>query len=491
MTPHQHEERAELDPAVAKVHPSADQGQSPEPEDERQDSFLNRLRHAYRRARDDRRPAESDAKTRTLKSADRSKAFLLLALAVVVMLFVFLGLFSSSSGTRERAAHRTTPNLGRPQATPGSSSETHGSVTPLLSVDSSTPDNGGDQVSPEDVKATARMRQSTPPAPPALASIPPVNDPALDAYRQARAGATPPVQTVVPPAPATIPAAVPASGGQSDPLRKSSLVFVRTATPRSTSAASASIPGPQPVLLEGRSSALPSGMRLIARLQAAVSSAVKTPVIATVEYSYEQDGEIIIPAGTKAIGDLQQASRSGDVSIRFHSLQMPDQSVRTIDATALSLSFGPLKGVVSGTNRGKRILTRALTGVGTMAAYVVGGRGGFGGLSGPIDNSVLLRERVASNIGLAGEQELMSLAFNQNIVVTVPGNTRFFIVLQDAAAAPEQRIRPAGNSHQMASATPALPTAQELRELIELKNELNRMYREVTATRSTVSPQNP
>ena len=489
MTPHHPEERAELDPAVAKVHASADQGQSPEPDDERQDSFLNRLRHAYRRARDGRRPAESDAKTRTSKSADRSKAFLLLALAVVVMLFVFLGLFSSSSGTRERAAHRTTPNLGRPQATPGSSSETHGSVTPLLSVDSSTPDNGGDQVSPEDVKATARMRQSTQPAAPALASIPPVNDPALDAYRQARAGATPPAQAIVPPA--TMPA-VPSSASQSDPLRKSSLVFVRTATPRSMSAASASIPGPQPVLLERRSSALPSGMRLIARLQAAVSSAVKTPVIATVEYSYEQDGEIVIPAGTKAIGDLQQASRSGDVSIRFHSLQMPDQSVRTIDATALSLSFGPVKGLVSGTNRGKRILTRALTGVGTMAAYVVGGRGGFGGLSGPIDNSMLLRERVASNIGLAGEQELMSLAFNQNVVVTVPGNTRFFIVLQDAAAAPEQRVRPAGNSHQTASsATPVLPTAQELRELIELKNELNRMYREVTATRSTVSPQNP
>ena len=60
-----------------------------------------------------------------------------------------------------------------------------------------------------------------------------------------------------------------------------------------------------------------------------------------------------------------------------------------------------------------------------MAASLVGGRG-YGGLTGPIDQSVLLRERIASNIRLAGEQELMALAYTQNVVVTLPGNTRFF-----------------------------------------------------------------
>ena len=45
----------------------------------------------------------------------------------------------------------------------------------------------------------------------------------------------------------------------------------------------------------------------MARLQSAVSTAVKAPVVAAIEYNYERDGEIIIPAGAKAFGELQQA----------------------------------------------------------------------------------------------------------------------------------------------------------------------------------------
>ena len=93
----------------------------------------------------------------------------------------------------------------------------------------------------------------------------------------------------------------------------------------------------------------------------------------------------------------------------------------------------------------KRALVRSMTGVGSMAAYLVGGSG-YGGLTGPIDQSVLLRERIASNIGLAGEQELMALAYNQNIVVTLPGNTRFYIVLQElghGAKSPDLTPEPA------------------------------------------------
>ena len=75
----------------------------------------------------------------------------------------------------------------------------------------------------------------------------------------------------------------------------------------------------------------------------------------------------------------------------------------------MSLTYGPLKGSVSGGNALKRILVRSMTGVGTMAAYLVGGPGGFGGVSGQLDNSILLRERIASNAGLAGEQEVKAL----------------------------------------------------------------------------------
>lgn len=179
--------------------------------------------------------------------------------------------------------------------------------------------------------------------------------------------------------------------------------------------------------------------------------------------------------------------------MRFHTLQMPDGTEETIDGTAMSLAYEPLKGSVTGSNRGKRILVRSLTGVGTIAAYLVGGGGGFSGASGQLNNSVLLRERIASNAGLAGEQELMNPAMNEQIVVTVPANTRFFIVLQDAAKErPPSKLMPAGGGRpQTAVAGNSLfPTPQELRELIELKNELNRMYREVAATR-TAQPADP
>jgi hypothetical protein len=40
--------------------------------------------------------------------------------------------------------------------------------------------------------------------------------------------------------------------------------------------------------------------RLRAHLTSAVNTAVKTPVIAVVEYNYEQDGSILIPAGASS-----------------------------------------------------------------------------------------------------------------------------------------------------------------------------------------------
>jgi hypothetical protein len=173
---------------------------------------------------------------------------------------------------------------------------------------------------------------------------------------------------------------------------------------------------------------------------------------------------------------------------------MPDGNTENIEGSGVTLDYGPLKGTVNGQNRAKRALVRSLTGIGSMATYLVGGSG-YGGITGPVDQSVLLRERIASNVGLAGEQELMGLGYNQNIVVTVPGNTRFYIVLQEAAtAAAQPDVNPAvgtGRRTNIASLDgQAMPTAAELRELISLKDELNRMYREVAATR-TSDPQTP
>jgi hypothetical protein len=477
---------AELD-ATRRINAgSVEQPEATEPQEAR--TTFGSLREAYLRARDGRNRVQPEKQSRTAKSVDRSKGLLVLAVAVIIMIFVFLGMFSSSSGTKDRAANRSKPSLGRPDITAGTA-ENRGSVTPLLNADMSGQDANNDQLSADDVKATGRLRvRPQPKSGDTLASIPPM-DPALEAYRQAKAGnpvpqPLPVVANVPPPTQPPVPA-----HNEGDPLKKSSLVFVRD-----NSGASANVIRPAsmmtgPALLERRSTALlPNGSRLVARLQSAVSTAVKAPVVAAIEYNYERDGEIIIPAGAKVLGDLQQANRNGNIGIHFHTLQMPDGTTEKIDATSMSLTYGPLKGSVAGGNALKRILVRSMTGVGTMAAYLVGGPGGFGGTSGQLDNSILLRERIASNAGLAGEQEVQSLASTENIVVSVPGNTRFFVVLlAGSGETSPTRTPPSGArgvSQIAANGSTQVPSAEELRELIELKTELNRMYQEVAATRT-------
>jgi len=102
------------------------------------------------------------------------------------------------------------------------------------------------------------------------------------------------------------------------------------------------------------------------------------------------------------------------------------------------------------------------------------------GVSDTISNNVLLRERVANNVALAGDQQLTELAYRQNIVVTVPGNTRFYIVLGKPGGEQTAPVRsvPANNPGAVGLANAALPSVQELRELMELKSELSQMYQQ-------------
>src|SRR5229473_3976421 len=448
------------------------------------------VQQIWRRIKEERnRPKRVEINARGQNNMDRSKAFVVLGTAVVLCGFAFLALFSTSSAEKRAQDRRTKPSLGRPE---GAAQQTGrpGSTIPLLSADQGAGDQNNEQLSPDDILATSRRPQKgnqqqpdqQPPNEYALNRVTPINDPALETYRRQNNYAPPPPTTAV-----VIPVSQPMN--ESEGLKKSSLVFVRNTTPATVMNAGQSTSQPAFIERKGVSTLLPTGSRLVARLQTAVSSAVKTPVIAVIEYNYERDGEIVIPAGTKAIGQLAQANQNGQVGLRFTGLEMPDGSTASIEGSGVSLDYGPLKGVVNGRNGAKRALVRSMTGIGSMAAYLVGGRG-YGGLTGPIDQSVLLRERIASNIGLAGEQELMAMAYTQNVVVTLPGNTRFYIVLQESVITPNRPdLTPAGVRTNIAGAEgQALPTAAELRELVALKSELNRMYREVAATRTGGEP---
>ncbi|MCI0622107.1 MAG: hypothetical protein L0387_10640, partial [Acidobacteria bacterium] len=163
----------------------------------------------------------------------------------------------------------------------------------------------------------------------------------------------------------------------------------------------------------------------------------------------------------------------------FDTLQLPDGTTEKIDATGMGLNYAPIKGRVDGKRTGTRFLVRALSGIGTVATYLVGAGGG-NGLNGPLSESALLRDRIATNIGMAADQELNRLAFNQNIVVTVPGNTRFYIVFQKASGGTGADSRPASFPAREPNMT-RLPSVEELRELMQLKRELSEMVREANA----------
>src|SRR5205823_1313993 len=145
-----------------------------------------------------------------------------------------------------------------------------------------------------------------------------------------------------------------------------------------------------------------------------------------------------------------------------------------IEGTGVALDHKPLKGAVSGRNTGKKLLSRTLSGVGTIAAYVVGAGGS--GLSRTITGETLLRDRLAGNIALAGEQELTNAASSQNIAVTLPANIRFYVVMQKSAIESTKPVI-AGRSETRPDPTET-PTVQELRELMDIRREINRSYLE-------------
>ena len=433
---------------------------------------------------------------------DRTRSLALLIGGTVGALLLFIGVFSTpTTAPTQETSGRAAPNLGRRTA-PNQPTTSVGSVTPLLNADVRSDDVSSDQLTSADIRGTSQRASADeasipsettkidtriPPRTPQARSFDGTSSPSsvgsdpLAAYRlNNNSGAPAYSYGGVPPAAAGAERPPTYSYGGSvraesrpDPTTpvKSSIIFVRTIGSPEAAAITPSTTT-SPAFQE--MSLLAPGTRLVARLESAATTAVKTPVVASIEYNYERDGIIVVPAGTKAIGEIQQASSEGFLSVRFHTLELPNGGEEKIEGTAVALDHKPLKGEVSGKNTGKKFLSRTLSGAGTIAAYVVGAGGA--GLTRPITGETLLRDRLASNVALAGEQEMMNAAYSQNISVTVPANTRFYLVLQKAAVstsppAPARIAKPADKPLE-------IPTAQELRELMDLRREINRMYQE-------------
>jgi hypothetical protein len=322
-------------------------------------------------------------------------------IVLVLLLLAFNGISRRSSpATKTSTANNKqsqSPNVVRAPA----------SMAPILDTGRTpTQDTDGNLVNPDQIARTA-TKQAKPSPGTNLGNVRPFDStqpsqpaPFQPESQPADAGASPAAS-----------AEAAETRSEHDAMDKASLVFVRN---RPSSTSNTKPPNNEAAVDWGLGVA--PGTRLRARLESAVSTAVRTPVVAVIEYNYEQNGEIVVPAGAKAFGHLETADRSGYVGIRFDSLLMPDGSSMGLEAAATDLQLRPLRGKVEGKHTGKNILVRSFAGVGEIAATLVG----RGSLNQPLSEGDLLRERVSNNIGQASDQTVANLALTERVVSRCP-----------------------------------------------------------------------
>jgi hypothetical protein len=136
---------------------------------------------------------------------------------------------------------------------------------------------------------------------------------------------------------------------------------------------------------------LAPGYHVAARLESMATTAVHAPVTAVVEYNYERDGAVLIPAGSRIVGKISQADPSGLVNITFSSMEFPGGENVAVDAVSADMSLQAVKGTVTGKQAGRSMLVRSLAGIGETAAMIVGAPSANGAVS----ENDLLRMRVA------------------------------------------------------------------------------------------------
>jgi len=354
------------------------------------------------------------------KEADgNGKSKLLLlggGLAIAVLFFVFTALVGKSP------KKQSTGKQPAQQAKQGSVQQPKGSVTPVMeTVRAPAPDNSSGQLGPSDIRRTRTLDGRAP----TNANAAPAQVPAVGKTEAVSSLANVPSfadtqQKWEDPQPygEISPASTSQTQQQQNVLKEPSLVFVRSLAQASTAAGAVHSDVDGAPALE-----MTPGTRIQAKLQTQISSAVQAPVVAVVEYTYAIGDKVIIPAGARVYGQLQQADRSGLVSVKFDEIELLDGVREKIEAVGTGLDLGPIKGDVAGKNTGKNFLVRAASGMSSVLAEIAGNNS-----SAAFSEDDMLRERLAENIGTAGDSEVMNLNANSRIVVSVPADTKIYIV---------------------------------------------------------------
>jgi len=353
---------------------------------------------------------------RGVEGIGKSRLFLLGGgLAVAVLFFVFTAIVVKPP--KKPAPARQSSQQVEQEATKPSA----GSVTPLMeTVRTPAPDNSSGLLGPGDIRRTRSLNDQSQLKPVAakpvasLGSVPSFADTQQKWEDPAPYGESPAADTIQ---------------EQPNSLKEASIIFVRSQAQN--------LAGAAPKVNSDDDGAsrleLTPGTRIQAKLETQISSAVRSPVVAVVEYTYAIGDRIIVPAGARVYGQLQQADRSGLVSVKFDEIELLDGAREKIDAIGTGLDLGPIKGNVYGKNTGKNFLVRAASGIGSVLAEVAGNNS-----SAAFSEDDMLRERLAENIGTAGDSEVMSLNANSRVVVSVPADTKIYVVFTKHEQTPSE-----------------------------------------------------
>jgi hypothetical protein len=401
------------------------------------------------------------AKLRARQNIQQNRFVIVAAGAVVFALLIFAVVSAPRmSGPRSGSAQKASSNAanGNRDTESQATSPEEKSLLPITDSGRPVPKESHDgYLNEQDLNRSATRRTSSTSSVPrlpsesaagTLGSIPPFGEQPWQA---------PPYQPGMAPSVASETAQ---NKSEREALEKSSLIFVRNVSgAQSAVQRHDDVTSPTEYGL-----GLPTGTRLRARLESSASTAVRTPVMAVIEYNYERDGEIIVPAGAKAVGQIQEADRSGYMRIQFDSLLLPDGASIPIQAAATDLEMRPVKGKVEGKNTGKNVLVRSLSGIGQAGTMLLG----RGSLTQPLSESDLIRERVSNNIGQASDEQISRFAVTARIVVSVSAGTPIYVVLaQSSKSVPG--FRASASDPQAANSE----SMDQLRQLLRLQQELN------------------
>ncbi len=189
----------------------------------------------------------------------------------------------------------------------------------------------------------------------------------------------------------------------------------------------------RPQASKGAQFQLPSGTEITAHTTNSISSGLDSPVVAVVDRDIELSGSVVIPRGSRVIGNTAGAIKNR-VNVRFTSLILPDQSEVPISGLALMRDGSAgLVGKAQGSSRPVLAgVGRVATGAAVLATQFFGRSGS---LNQPFSQADYLRNQAATEIASEGTRltnrlqqplavPIVNVAANQSIRIFLLGGLR-------------------------------------------------------------------